>query len=265
MATLLFRILGCGSSGGVPRLGNKWGACDSQNPRNRRTRCSLLIQLLDGEKATRVLIDSSPDLRQQLLDADVGDLDGVVYTHAHADHVNGLDDFRMIFHNRGERLPVWADKATQGELMRRFSYAFIQPEGSYYPPILEMNRLEGPVCIHGEAGPLTIVPFPVQHGKIISNGFRICQLAYLPDVSVISPDAWTHLEDLDCWIVDALRYEPHPSHTHLEQTLDWIARAAPKRAILTNMHVDLDYRTVLEQTPENVVPAYDGLEIHYEL
>ncbi|MCY3879509.1 MAG: MBL fold metallo-hydrolase [Rhodobacteraceae bacterium] len=263
MAELIFRILGCGSSGGVPRLGGLWGECDSGNPRNRRSRCSLLITRRQGSRETRVLIDSSPDLRQQLLDADVGLLDAVVYTHPHADHVNGLDDLRMIFHNRRSQLPAWADAQTQKALQTRFGYAFIQPEGSPYPPILKMNLLKGPLTIHGEAGEVSLIPFSVTHGAITSKGFRIGALAYLPDVSELLPESWEALRNLDCWIVDALRRTPHPSHTHLEQTLAWVARAAPRRAILTNLHIDMDYQTLLDETPSHVEPAYDGLEIRY--
>lgn len=265
MARLIFRILGCGSSGGVPRLGNNWGVCDPTNPRNNRTRCSLLIRLLNNEASTNVLIDSSPDLRQQLLDAQVGLLDGVVYTHAHADHVNGLDDLRMIFINRGDRLPVWADKPTCQELLKRFGYAFVAPEGSSYPPILELNEMKGVVKVSGAAGTITLTPFQVQHGTIFSNGIIVDQLAYLPDVSEININTWDLLNNLDCWIVDALRRQPHPSHTHLSNTLEWIKKVSPKRAVLTNMHNDLDYQTVLEETPPHVEPAFDGMEIHYEI
>ena len=265
MPTLLFRILGCGSSGGVPRLGGKWGDCDPSNARNRRMRCSLLVELQEGGNSTKVLIDSSPDLRQQLLDAGVGLLDGVVYTHPHADHVNGLDDLRMIFHNRRQRLPVWADAATQSELLKRFGYAFVRPEGSPYPPMLDLRMLDGPAVICGDAGPMSLAPFPVVHGTIEAKGFRIGGLAYLPDVSSMLPESWAALRDLDCWIIDALRREPHPSHTHLEQTLQWIDKVSPNRAILTNMHIDLDYQTVLDETPPHIEPAFDGLEIRYEI
>lgn len=264
MTDMIFRILGCGSSGGVPRIGGNWGDCDPTDSRNRRTRCSLLVRLINKDASTNVLIDSSPDLRQQLLDADIGLLDGVVYTHAHADHVNGLDDLRMIYQNRGSRLPVWADRTTQAELRQRFGYAFVRPPGSPYEPILELNEIAGPVTIEGEAGPITLTPFPVEHGTIMSQGFRIHSLAYLPDASSIGANSWKVLSGLDCWIVDTLRRAPHNSHTHLAQTLQWIERAAPHRAILTNMHIDLDYQTLLAETPSNVEPAYDGLEIRYE-
>lgn len=264
MPKLVFRILGCGSSGGVPRIGGHWGDCEPLNPRNRRTRCSLLVQLIDGDAVTTALVDSSPDLRQQLLDAGVGWLDGVVYTHAHADHVNGLDDLRAVYLNRGARVPVWADGPTSEELLARFSYAFVQPAGSSYPPILELRALKGPMSISGPAGRITFEPIPVEHGSIVCNGFRIGRLAYLPDVSGIPPGSWDRLRNVDCWILDALRRTPHPSHIHLSKSLDWIRRAEPRRAILTNMHIDLDYDTLINETPANVEPAYDGLTITYE-
>ncbi len=261
MAELTFTILGCGSSGGVPRLGGHWGDCDPANPRNRRRRCSMLVERTDGQGTTRVLIDTSPDMREQLLDAGIGDLDAVVFTHGHADHVHGIDDLRMIVFNTGKRLDVWADGTTQERLYSSFGYAFTQPEGSPYPPILEMHTLKGDVTIEGAGGAITLHPFRVGHGSIDALGFRVKDVAYLPDVAEIYDEAWQSLADLDIWIVDALRRTPHPTHSHLDQTLDWIARAAPKRAILTNMHIDLDYETVAGETPAHVVPAYDGLRL----
>jgi len=265
MAELTLTILGCGSSGGVPRLGDRWGDCDPGNPRNRRRRCSLLLERIEIGGATRVLIDTSPDLRAQLLDAGVGLLDAVVYTHPHADHVHGIDDLRMVVFNRKSRLPVWADGPTQNALFDRFAYAFVQPEGSPYPPILDMHTIEGPVTIDGNGGPITLRPFEVAHGSIDALGFRIGDVAYLPDVSDIPDDTWPILGDLDLWIVDALRRAPHPTHTHLEKTLEWIARVQPREAILTNMHIDLDYETVRLETPENVQPAYDGMRLRLEI
>ena len=265
MATLSFTILGCGSSGGVPRLGGNWGDCDPSNPKNVRRRCSLLVTRQTDDGLTRVLIDTSPDLRSQLLDAGVGELDAVVYTHSHADHVHGIDDLRQIVFNLRRRLPVWADGPTQESLYARFGYAFVQPPGSAYPPILDMNTIDGDVTIEGEGGAITLTPFEVEHGTIDALGFRIEDVAYLPDVLEIPDAAWAHLEGLDCWIVDALRRTPHPTHAHLEKTLGWIDRVKPRRAVLTNMHVDLDYATLEAETPDHISPAYDGMTLIYDV
>ena len=265
MAKRVFTILGCGSSGGVPRLGGHWGDCDPSNPKNQRQRCSVLVEQTSDEGTTSVLIDTSPDLRKQLLDANVGHLDGVMYTHDHADHTHGLDDLRMIVFNMRKRVPVWADEATQRTLVSRFGYAFVQPKGSLYRPILEMNNLNGPVTVSGAGGEITFEPFLVEHGGIMANGFRMGGVAYLPDVSGMTDDSWKAVQGLDIWIVDALRREPHPTHSHLAQTLEWIEKAAPKQAVLTNMHIDLDYETVLAETPDHVDVAYDGKQITVEI
>ncbi len=265
MATMEARILGCGSSGGVPRLGDNWGDCDPNEPRNRRQRCSLLISRHGPDGTTRVLIDTSPDMRAQLLGAGVGVLDAVVYTHSHADHVHGLDDLRMIVFNMRSRLPVWADGPTSEALLSRFGYAFVQPEGSPYPPILDLHMIGGPVTVEGAGGPVVLEPFEVDHGSIDSLGFRIGDLAYLPDAAEIPEATWPALQGLEYWIVDALRRSPHPTHAHLEKTLGWIERAAPRQAILTNMHIDLDYATVAAETPAHVMPAHDGLTLISEV
>lgn len=259
--TITMRILGCGSSGGVPRLGGHWGSCDSTNPKNTRKRCSLLVTRTTLSGVTRVLIDTSPDLRQQLLDADVGELDGLIYTHAHADHVHGIDDIRMVVYNMRQRLQVWADSDTGDQLMARFGYVFAKPEGSNYPPICDLNTIKGDVTVEGAGGPITFVPFEVKHGNIDALGFRINNAAYLPDVSDIPKNVWPQLENLDLWIVDALRRDPHPTHTHLAKTLEWISRVQPKQAVLTNMHIDLDYATLAAETADNIQPAYDGLTL----
>jgi phosphoribosyl 1,2-cyclic phosphate phosphodiesterase len=264
MAKLRFTILGCGSSGGVPRLGGHWGDCDPENPRNHRRRCSLLVERHDGDGITRVLIDTPPDLRSQLLEANIGTLDGVVYTHAHADHVHGIDDLRMIVFNTRQRLSVWADGPTQDSLLSRFGYAFVQPDGSPYPPILDLNAIKGTVRISGAGGEIELHPFKVGHGAIDALGFRVGGLAYLPDVAEIYDDAWDALGDLDIWVLDALRRTPHPTHAHLDRSLEWIARAKPARAVLTNMHIDLDYETVDAETPEHVTPAYDGMVLELD-
>jgi phosphoribosyl 1,2-cyclic phosphate phosphodiesterase len=267
MDQLTITILGCGSSGGVPRLGlngsPEWGDCDPANPKNIRRRCSLLVTRANDHGTTRVLIDTSPDLRMQLLDAQAGTLDAVIYTHAHADHVHGIDDLRMIVINMRKRLPVWADPDTCDALISRFGYAFVQPAGSSYPPICDLHQINGPTTIHGAGGAITLNGFTVEHGDIHALGFRIGPVAYLPDVSAIPDAAWAALENLDCWIVDCLRRTPHPSHTHLERTLQWIARAAPKQAVLTNMHIDLDYTQLDAETPAHITPAYDGMTLTF--
>ena len=261
--TRRFTILGCGSSGGVPRLGGNWGDCDPDNPKNRRNRCSLLVEQDGPDGTTTVLIDTSPDLRHQLLAANVGRLDGVIYTHDHADHVHGIDDLRMIVFNMRERVKVWASQATSDALTTRFGYVFETPPGSGYPPILDLNLIDGDVTIDGPGGPITFTPFEVQHGTIKSLGFRIDDVAYLPDVSDLG-EGRKAMHGLDVLIIDALRRTPHPSHSHLENTLAWIADLEPKRAVLTNMHIDLDYATLDAETPDHITPAYDGMVIEMQ-
>ncbi len=263
MAELRFTILGCGSSGGVPRIGGHWGECDPENPKNVRRRCSLLVERETDYGITRVLIDTTPDMRAQLVSSGAGTLDGVVYTHAHADHTHGIDDLRQVVFNIGRQLDVWADGDTQDSLLTRFSYAFVQPEGSPYPSILNMHTIRGPVTISGEGGDITLTPFKVEHGSIDALGFRIKDIAYLPDVSEIYDDAWPALEGLECWIVDALRRKPHPTHAHLAKALEWIEKVKPRTAVLTNMHIDLDYADVDAETPDHVSPAYDGMVLRY--
>ena len=262
-ARLRFHILGCGSSGGVPRIGGHWGECDPANPKNRRRRCSMLVERETDQGVTRVLIDTSPDMRDQLIDAGVGALDGVIYTHSHADHVHGVDDLRMVVFNMRERVNVWADQTTCDALLDRFGYVFIQPEGSSYPPILNLNLLNGPVRITGLGGEITFTPFEVKHGRIDALGFRIKDLVYLPDVSAMNKAAWDVVSGANCWVLDALRRDPHPTHTHLEQSLEWIEKSGVPNAVLTNMHIDLDYETVLAETPDHITPAYDGMIIEY--
>lgn len=265
MARMHFTILGCGSSGGVPRLGGHWGDCDPEDSRNHRTRCSLLVERETDDGITRVLIDTTPDMRAQLLRAGVGELDAVVYTHSHADHMHGIDDLRQIVFNTQVRLPVWADGATQDALYSRFGYAFAQPEGSPYPPILEMHTITGRFEISGAGGTIGFEPVKVHHGAIDAMGYRVGGVAYLPDVVDMPAESWTRLEGLEVLILDALRRKPHPTHLHLDAALDWVARLAPTRAVLTNMHIDLDYATVAAETPDHVTPAHDGLVLSFDI
>ncbi|EEE38463.1 beta-lactamase domain protein [Rhodobacteraceae bacterium KLH11] len=265
MSELRLTILGCGSSGGVPRLGGHWGACDPDDPRNARRRCSLLVERDGPEGTTSVLIDTSPDMRSQLLGSGTGRLDGVVYTHSHADHTNGIDDLRMIVFNMKTRVPVWADGDTQNDLLSRFGYAFVQPEGSPYPPILDLKTIRGPFEISGPGGAIPFRPFRVNHGAIDALGFRMGNAVYLPDVAELYDESMVELADLDCLIIDALRRSPHPTHAHLEKTLGWIDQLNPKRAVLTNMHIDLDYAEVEAETPDHITPAFDGMVIRQPL
>ena len=261
MAKLTFKILGCGSSGGVPRLGGNWGDCDPNNSKNQRSRCSLLVERIASEGVTRVLIDTSPDMRSQLLKSNVGELDGVVYTHEHADHVHGIDDLRMIVFNMRKRVNVWADAKTQEALLQKFGYTFIQVEGSSYPPILEMSTINGQFSIGGPGGEITFNPFEVQHGTITSLGLRIDDVTYIPDISAMNEIAWDQIKKTNIWILDALRRTPHQSHTHLSQSLEWIKKSGVEKGILTNMHIDMDYETLLNELPSNVEPAYDGMRL----
>ncbi len=258
-----FTILGCGSSPGVPRIGPDWGNCDPENPKNRRTRASLLIEQFGPDGKTVVVVDTGPDFRQQMILANIGQADGVIYTHSHADHIHGIDDLRSFFINTRELVPVWMDEATSLRVHEAFGYCFKTPENSGYPPILKEHRITAgeTITIDGQGGTITITPFAQMHGSIDSLGFRIGRLAYSSDVSGLDARALPYLDDLEVWIVDALQYREHPSHFSLAQALSWIEKQKPKRAILTHMHTPLDYETVLNETPENVEPAYDGLTI----
>jgi phosphoribosyl 1,2-cyclic phosphate phosphodiesterase len=261
--TTTLTILGCGSSGGVPRIGNEWGQCDPTNPKNRRRRCSMLVTRTGAEGSTRVLIDTSPDLRDQMLTTGVTDIDGVLFTHEHADHTHGIDDLRAFFLTKRQRVEVWADEATGQMLTTRFTYCFYTAPGSDYPPIIKLHRLVAgqSVAISGAGGPVSALPFRVHHGNIDALGFRIGNTAYTPDLNGVPEESLAALEGLDLWIVDALRRTPHPSHWSLPETLNWISRMKPKRAVVTNMHIDLDFATLRRELPDGVEPAYDGLEL----
>lgn len=258
--SLEFTILGCGSSGGVPRADGNWGDCDPSEPKNRRSRCSLLVRRGEGQGATTVVIDTSPDFRLQCVGADVRRLDAILYTHDHADQAHGIDDARAFFLQDRRKIPAWMDVAAHDSLIVRFAYIFKSMGG--YPAIME------PMLIppHGEAwsvsgpgGDIPVKTFDVEHGDIRAVGYRIGDVAYTPDVGGVPEASFAALADLDVWIVDALRWTTHPSHSHVERTLEWIARAKPRRAILTNMHIDIDYNDISKKLPPNVVPAFDGM------
>lgn len=261
--SLTLTILGCGSSGGVPRIGGDWGRCDPDNPKNRRRRCSVLLTKTDSAGATQVLIDTSPDMREQMLTSEVRHLDGVLFTHEHADHTHGIDELRAFFLMGRRKVPVWADEMTGQMLMNRFPYCFYTSPGSDYPSILTLNRLVPgtAVKLDGAGGAIAALPFKLHHGNIDALGFRIGKTAYTPDLNGIPNESLDALHGLDLWIVDALKRTSHPSHFSLAETLAWIERLSPKRAIVTNMHVDLDYATLAHELPPHIVPAHDGLQI----
>jgi phosphoribosyl 1,2-cyclic phosphate phosphodiesterase len=254
-------VLGCGSSGGVPRADGEWGACDPAEPKNARSRCSLLVRRKgEGGAQTTVLVDASPDLRLQTAAARVTRLDALLLSHDHADQTHGIDDVRAFFIHQRARIPCWMDEVTHASMMRRFGYIF-EAEGGY-PAICD------PVAIppHGQAwtidgpsGPIPVATFDQDHGGVRSLGFRFGDVAYSSDVVGLDEAAFAALEGVAVWIVDALRYRPHPTHAHVERTLEWIARVRPHRAILTNLHIDLDYNELAARLPPGVEPAYDGL------
>jgi phosphoribosyl 1,2-cyclic phosphate phosphodiesterase len=261
--SFVFTVLGCGSSAGVPRVAQGWGACDPANPKNRRRRCSLLVERIGEFGKTSVLVDTSPDLREQLLAANVQNLDGVLFTHEHADHSHGIDDLRPLVLHQQRRADVYLDAATSTALRAKFSYCFETPTGSNYPPILSEHRIAAaePISIEGEGGSIDVIPFAQTHGDGATLGFRFGSLAYSCDVSSIPSESIPALEDLDVWILDALRYKAHPSHFSVEEACKWIERMRPRRAVLTNLHTDLDFETLRRSLPDNVEPAFDGMTI----
>lgn len=250
-------ILGCGTSGGVPRPGGKggmgeWGAADPGEPRNRRRRCSILVQ----EAGKSLVVDTSPDIRVQLLDARVERVDAVIWTHDHADQVHGIDDLRPYALRHGQ-IESWSDKRTFGVLQRRFGYCFEAEGGGFYAPIYAHNLIEGPF----QAAGVPVVPFLQDHGTVPSLGFRFGSIGYANDVVILPEAAFTALAGVEVLIVDAMRYRPHGTHAHLERALEWIERIGPKQAFLTNLHVDMDYAELDRVTPAHVHPCYDGLII----
>jgi phosphoribosyl 1,2-cyclic phosphate phosphodiesterase len=261
--TLTLTILGCGSSAGVPRPALGWGACDPNNPKNRRRRCSLLVEQTSHHGTTLIVIDTSPDLREQLISTDVDHIDAVFLTHEHADQTHGMDDLRSVVIHMRKRIPVYFNQSTAKDIMARFSYCFISPEGSDYPPILTRHSIEagGSQIISGKGGDVTMTAFLVQHGNIPALGYRIGNAAYTPDLNDIPPESFGALENLDLWIVDGLRYTGHPSHFSINDALSWIERFRPKRAVITNMTADVDYEVIRQSLPASVVPAYDNLRI----
>lgn len=250
-------ILGCGSSGGLPLIGNDWGACDPTNPKNRRTRASVLIEQDD----TTVLIDTSPDMREQLLRENVQKLSAVLYTHAHADHCHGIDDLRSMNWRLKTPIDIYGDAPTIQKLTSRFDYIFNhRVEGdAYYKPSLTPHVIEAGKPL--SFGPLTVLPFEQDHTYVKTLGFRIGNFAYTTDAKQLNDAAFKALEGVEVWVVDCVSKNPHPTHSHLQQTVDWVARVKPKMAYLTHMGQGMDYESILGELPSHIRPAYDGLKI----
>jgi phosphoribosyl 1,2-cyclic phosphate phosphodiesterase len=267
-ATLEVVIMGCGASGGVPRADGNWGECDPADPRNARSRCSLMVRRLGAttETSTTVVVDASPEFRQQAFSAGVKRVDALLLTHDHADQLHGIDDLRAFFLRQGTLVPCWMDAATTRNVRRRFGYIF-EAEGGY-PAICDAVPIPAHGVswrVEGPSGPIPVTTFDQDHGGVRSVGYRFGGVAYSSDVVGLDEAAFDALADLDVWIVDCLRRRPHPTHAHLDRALEWIARVKPKRAILTNMHIDLDYAALVRELPAGVEPAVDGLAFMHEL
>ena len=247
-------VLGCGSSGGVPLIGGNWGVCDPQNPKNRRSRVSILVEQGD----TTLLVDTSPDMRQQLLDCSLKKLDAVLYTHAHADHCHGIDELRSINWLMNKPTDMYADAQTLDALTQRFPYIFdTAKSGGYYKPAIAAHKINGAFSV----GDVSIVPFVQNHGYMNSLGFRFGDFAYSTDVHKLDDAAFATLQGVKVWLVDCVRHEPHPTHSHVAQTLQWIKRVRPEQAYLTHMNHTMDYDTLVRELPGGVAPAYDGMVI----
>lgn len=249
------RLLGSGTSSGVPRVGNDWGQCDPANPKNRRRRVSILV----SHHKARILVDTGPDLREQLLDANIANVDGVIWTHDHADHCHGIDDLRQLYHARGQPVAGYGRRETLDSLLHRFAYAFDGKSG--YPAVASANLLPDHMNLNGIS--VQVVDQP--HGDITTAGLRFDagghSVVYSTDFNEMTPEMENRFKGVDVWIVDSLRRRPHPTHPHLDLALAWIARLQPKRAVLTHMDNSMDYETLRAELPDGVEPGFDGMEI----
>ena len=268
MARLRFTVLGCGASPGVPRITGDWGECDPDEPRNMRSRSAALVEMFgDDDDATRVLIDSGPDIRSQLIGAGITSIDAVMYTHPHADHVHGIDDLRAFWMATHRALPIYSDDETQERLEQGFGYCFRAPADSPYPPFLVRSAIRAGerFVVNGAGGALSLLPLAQVHGNITSLGVRVGPVAYSCDFNDLPVETVDALAGLDLWVVGALRRRRHPSHASLSEALDWISAVDPKSAVLTHMTNELDYKTLLDELPATTIPAYDGISFDFEI
>ncbi|MBL1421993.1 MAG: MBL fold metallo-hydrolase [Alphaproteobacteria bacterium] len=263
--SLKFTILGCGSSMGVPRVSGNWGACDPNESKNRRRRCAMLVRKIGADGETVILIDVGADAHHQLLDAQVGSLDAVLLTHEHADHTHGIDDLRAFAIEKREQMPVYMTAETFADVGSKFSYCFKQPEGSHYPAILKYCQInyDEAFRVDGAGGVIEVLPVRVEHGSIDCAAFLIDGVMYSADLNDIPQNSLYAFENLDIWVIDALRPTTHNSHFGIEDVLEWVGKVHPKRSILTNMSTELDYVSIKDEmakTNLNIVPAYDGFD-----
>ena len=254
-------ILGCGPSGGVPSIGGDqdtgyWGACNPKNPKNIRTRCSILVE----DQNTKILVDTSPDMRQQFLRHSLCDIDAVLFTHAHADHTHGIDDLRQVVRRKNGPVDIYGDQETLSSIERRFHYLFTPTR----PDVLGSKPWVVPHIVQPQFSvcSVKIQSFEQDHGfSTTSLGYRFGDFAYSTDAVALDDKAFDCLKGVKIWVVDCLRLDPHPTHSWLQQTLEWVNRVKPERAYLTHLGQELDYDHLQTLLPENVQPAYDGLLI----
>ncbi len=250
-------FLGCGTSVGVPAIGCDCAVCSSENPRNKRLRASVHLEA--GGRS--LLIDTSPDLRQQALRAAIPRIDAVLYTHAHADHCLGLDDLRIYNFRQKAAIPLYGSERTLGDLKKTFWYCFDEPQYPGGRPAIELHVIAADAF---EVGGVQVTPVPLFQAKLPITAYRIGDFCYITDCSIVPDESWPLLTGLQLLVVNALRYDPHPTHFTVSQALDFIAKVAPARAILTHMNHELDYDTLCAELPEHVRPAFDGMVVEME-